>query len=107
MPIVPGMDLDECYDPNEELKIGKIFVDDDRCILKTGNETGNETESGINLKITAGSRVQFAQEVVRMTSSSFQSVGDVTHKLIMTPDVDQLLLNAADRKTNLHFDSNS
>lgn len=80
LPIVPESSLDDDYDPNEELLIGQIDLNG---IIRSNKS--------INLKIESGTESDFQQELVRMTSSSIQSVGDVTSKLILKPDVEQLL----------------
>ena len=81
LPIVPeGAGMDDEYDPNEELLIGRIDLNG---TLQTSHD--------INLKIESGTSSDFQQELIRMTSSSIQSVGEVTSKLILRPDIEQLL----------------
>jgi len=81
LPIVPeGAGMDDEYDPNEELLIGRIDLNG---TLQTSHD--------INLKIESGTTSDFQQELVRLTSSSIQSVGEVTSKLILRPDIEQLL----------------
>ena len=72
--------MDDEYDPNEELLIGRIDLNG---TLQTSHD--------INLKIESGTASDFQQELVRITSSSIQSVGEVTSKLILRPDIEQLL----------------
>ena len=85
LPIIPeGLTSEEHYDPNEEIEIGNISLSGDNCCFLKVSE-------GITLEIHSGTQSQFAQEVVRMTSSSYQSVGDVCGKIILSPNVDQLL----------------
>jgi len=88
LPIVPpagtgDIDSDDEYDPNEELLIGHIELNGDRCVLKTNDDIG--------LQIHSGSSAKFAQELARVTTTSFQSVGEVKSKLLLTPDMNELI----------------
>ena len=81
-----SLDEDD-YDPNEEQFLGEVLVDS---FSRTASiEVGN-----VKMAFTSGSASSFVQEVARITSSSFQVVGEVTQKLTLTPDVDALLSNA-------------
>ena len=47
-----------------------------------------------NFQIHSGSSAKFAQELARITGSSFQSVGEVNSKLLLTPDMNDLINSA-------------
>ena len=111
LPIVPpagtgDIDSDDEYDPNEELLIGHIELNGDRCVLKTNDDIGLQvrvlsvcflltcplvTFAQLSVQIHSGSSAKFAQELARVTTTSFQSVGEVKSKLLLTPDMNELI----------------
>lgn len=75
------------YDPNEEVYIGDLDVKE----LEGGLARVSMDVGEIKMNVVPGSDPRCFTELARMTASSYQVVGEVSKKYMISPDFEHLL----------------
>lgn len=92
LPVVPDCADEDDYDPNEERWLGEVELTNP--VIDFAQKPTSEVTikvGNVNMKFISGTSSNCVQELVRLTAGSYQVVGDVTQKIILTPDVNSLL----------------
>ena len=81
---MPASVGEEEYEPNEERFLGEVTFD---ALAQTAHISCGE----VKMEFNSGTSSSFVQEVARVTSNSFQVLGEVSKKVTLAPDIDLLL----------------
>ena len=84
VPLVPPCVDEEDYNPNEERYLGDVIHD-------AFAQTAHLNCGDVKMEFNSGTSSSFVQEIARVTSSSFQVLGEVSKKVTLAPDIDLLL----------------
>jgi len=87
LPIVPRSAGEDDYDPNEEVYLGDLNVEE----LSSGLARVSMDVGEMKMNVVPGSDPHCFTEVARMTASSYQLVGQVAKKYVISPDFEHLL----------------
>jgi len=87
LPIVPRSAGEDDYDPNEEVYLGDLNVEE----LSGGLARVNMDVGEMKMNVVPGSDPHCFTELARMTASSYQVVGHVAKKYVISPDFEHLL----------------
>jgi len=87
LPIMPRSAGEDDYDPNEEVYLGDLNVEE----LSSGLARVGMNVGEMKMNVVPGSDPHCFTELARMTASSYQVVGHVSKKYVISPDFEHLL----------------